>query len=57
MSTVCPCSGSVYSKPVCLLELMLEATSVSLGSPPQIVLQYTVTFYCLCAGRCVQSYL
>ena len=28
---------------------------MSLVSPPQTVLQGTVTFYCLCAGRCVQS--
>ena len=35
---------------------LLQNDSLSLVSPPQTVLLYTVTFYCLCAGRCVQSW-
>ena len=36
--------------------VLLQNYSLSLVSPPQTVLLYTVTLCCLCAGRCVQSF-
>ena len=35
----------------------LQNYSLSLLSAPQTVLQFIVSLYCLCAGRCVQGFL